>query len=109
MNIENRIRKIEKVLTPCGKGRCFLNIWDDLSNEQWAELAEWAMGDTDKRPDFWPSEEHAIELKQQGYSVQTRDELREIYEMLIETNKRAMEAGDGIDWKSINGQNHLNG
>ena len=96
MNIENRIRKIEKALTPCGKGRCFLNIWDDLSEMQWDELAKWALGITDKRPDFWPSEEHAIELRQQGYSVQTRDELREIYEMVIEGNKRAMEAGDGI-------------
>jgi len=105
MNIESRIRKIEKALTPCGKGRYFLDIWVDLSNEQWAQLAEWAMGNTDKHPDFWPSEEHAIELRQQGYSVQTRDELREIYEMIIETNKRAMEVGDGIDY----GLNHLNG
>ena len=106
MNIENRIGKIEKALTPCGKGRCFLNIWDDLSETQWDELAKWALGITDKRPDFWPSEERAIELRQQGYSVQTRDELREIYEMVIEANKRAMEVEDGIDWRSINGTNY---
>ena len=106
MNIENRIRKIEKVSTPCGNGRCFLNIWADLSETQWDELAKWTLGITDKRPDFWPSKEYAIELRQQGYSVQTQDELREIFEMVIETNKRAMEVGEGIDWRSISGSNH---
>ena len=106
MNIENRIRKIEKALTPCGNGRCFINIWDGLSKEQWDELGLWALGYTDERPDFWPSEEHAIELRQQSYSVQTRDELRETFEICIESNKRAMEAGDGLDWRSINGPNH---
>lgn len=97
-------------MTPRGKGRCFLNIWDDLSETQWDELGLWALGYTDERPDFWPSEERASELKQQGYSVQTRDELREIYEMVIESNKRAMEVGlSGLDWRSIEGMNRLNG
>ena len=101
-SIRNRIEKIEKELTPCVKGRCYVDIWM-LPEEQWAKLAKWALGNTDKCPDFWPSEERAVELRQQGYTIETRDELREIVDMCTEYNKKASEAGDGIDWESIRG------
>ena len=109
MSIEDRIRKIEKALTPFGAGRCYVDIWS-LPAEQWAQLAEWALGNTDNRPDFRPSEEQTIELRQQGYVVETRDELRETFEMVIEANKRAREVGlSGLDWRSIEGPDYRNG
>ena len=101
-SIRNRIEKIEKELNPCVKSRCYIDIWA-LPIEQLAELAEWALGNTDKRPDFWPSEERTVELRQQGYIIETRDELRENVDISIESNRKASEAGDGIDWGSIQG------
>jgi hypothetical protein len=99
-SIETRLKKIEKELNPCVKGRHYVDIWI-LPEEQWDELAEWALGDTDKRPDFWPSEKRAIELRQHGYTIKTRDELREIIERCLMLNQKANEAEDGIDWESI--------
>lgn len=101
-SIRNRTEKIEKELNLCVKGRCYVDIWE-LPEEQWAKLAEWALGNTDKRPDFGPSEELAKELRQQGYTIETRAKLREIVDMCIESNRKASEAGDGIDWGSIQG------
>jgi hypothetical protein len=99
-SIRNRIDKIEKALNPCVKGRCYIDIWM-LPEEQWAKLAEWALGNTGERPDFWPSEERAVELRQQSYTIDTRDELREIVDSCIDFNQKAGEVGDGIDWRSI--------
>ena len=92
MSIKGRITKLEKNLFPNVKGKAFLNIWDDLSENEWRELNLWALGETDQRPDFWPSDEQAIEIRQQGYFLQTKDELRETFERNIEANKKAMEA-----------------
>lgn len=101
-SIESRIEKIEKVLNTCVKGRCYVDIWT-LSDERCAELAEWALGNTDKCPDFWPSEERAVELRKHGYIIETRNGIHKIVEDCIELNQKAAKAGDGIDWQSIRG------
>jgi len=99
MNIRSRLKRIEDRM-PDGGGRPYLDIWD-LSDEQWAELAAWAVGETEEVPDFWPSEERAACLRRQGYSVETRQELRGFCEMLTDIHRKRQEAGIGLDYESI--------
>jgi hypothetical protein len=99
MNIRSRLNRIEDMM-PDGGGRCYLDIWS-LSDEQWAKLAAWAMGETEEVPDFWPSDEQAAHLRNQGYHVETRQELRDVCEMLIDSHRKKIEAGSGLDYESI--------
>ncbi len=99
MNMRSRLNRIEDMM-PDGDGRSYLDIWT-LPNEQWAKLAAWAMGETEEVPDFWPSEEQAARLRKQGYSVETRQELRGLCERLTDTHRNQVEAGTGLDCESI--------
>jgi hypothetical protein len=91
-SLSRRIDQIEKRLEPDGKGRHYPDIWDESFAPKWPELANWALGHTDERPGFWPSEEQAAELRQRGYVVESREELRETFEMLLDLNRKHDEA-----------------
>jgi hypothetical protein len=91
-NLSRRVDQIEKRLEPDGGGKLYPNIWDGRFAGKWPELAEWAMGHTDERPDFWPSEEQATELRRRGYVVESREQLRETFEMLLDLNRKRKKA-----------------
>jgi hypothetical protein len=94
MNIESRIKKIEKALPP-DKDPRYVDIWS-LPEDQRGELSNWALGKTEKRPDFWPAEECIMELKERGYSMDTRDELRERFKSYIKLQQLMETAGTVI-------------
>ena len=99
MNIRSRLNRIEDKM-PDGDGRCYVDIWS-LTDAQWTELAAWAMGETETIPYVWPSEEEAAEARRREYTVQTRQELREICEMFIEIHRKCEAVPSGIDYESI--------
>lgn len=92
-SIKHRIQKMEQFLGAEAKGRRYLDVWDESIIEHWPELATWALGYTDDRPDFWPSDEQAAGLRRRGYLVETREELREMFEDLLDLRRRHVEVG----------------